>query len=201
MLDAEVDAVVNTVNIVGVMGKGIALMFKEAFPENYRLYEAACKAKEVQVGHVFVTERRKMIGPKWIVNFPTKKHWRHPSKMEWIVDGLENLRRFILENNIRSIAIPPLGSGNGGLDWDAVRPKIEAALGELDDVDIVVYEPTSRYQNVAKRTGSKTHTSACAHRRAGATLLDSGYRVLTDFHVPNAPKLCSDSDPISFYVS
>ena len=82
--------------------------------------------------------------------------------MEWIVDGLEDLRRFILENNIRSIAIPPLGSGNGGLDWDAVRPKIEAALGELDDVDIVVYEPTSRYQNVAKRTGVQKLTPARA---------------------------------------
>lgn len=162
LLDAEVEAVVNTVNTVGVMGKGIALMFKEAFPENFKRYHTACKAKEVQIGHMFVTERRELIGPKWIVNFPTKKHWRHPSKLEWIVEGLQDLRNFILANDIHSIAIPPLGSGNGGLEWPDVRAAIEDALAALKDVDIIVYEPTSKYQNVAKRTGVQKLTPARA---------------------------------------
>ena|SRR6202035_4945166 len=90
LLDAEVEALVNTVNTVGVMGKGIALMFKEAFPDNFRSYEDACKRKEVKIGRMFVTERRAFEGPRWIINFPTKKHWRQPSKMEWISEGLQD---------------------------------------------------------------------------------------------------------------
>lgn len=162
LLDAEVEAVVNTVNTVGVMGKGIALMFKEAFPDNFRLYEAACKAKEVRIGRMFVTERRELIGPKWIINFPTKQHWRQPSKLEWVVEGLKDLRAFIHDKGIRSVAIPPLGSGNGGLEWPRVRAAIESALGDMDDVNIVVYEPTSKYQNVAKRSGVQKLTPARA---------------------------------------
>ena len=95
LLDAPTEAVVNTVNTVGVMGKGIALMFKEAFPENFRAYEEACKRKEIRVGHMFVTENLTFEGPRWIVNFPSKKHWRQPSKLEWIVDGLKDLRRVV----------------------------------------------------------------------------------------------------------
>lgn len=159
LLEADADALVNTVNTVGVMGKGIALMFKEAFPENFKAYEAACKRGEVQIGHMFVTERVHLIGPKWIINFPTKKHWRHPSKVEWIRDGLRDLKRVITENSIRSVALPPLGSGNGGLDWAAVRACIETTLGPLTDVAVSVYEPTRRYQNVAKRTGVEKLTS------------------------------------------
>lgn len=163
LLDAKVDALVNTVNTVGVMGKGIALMFKEAFPENLRAYTVACKAKELQVGRMFVTERKDLVGgPKWIVNFPTKEHWRNPSKLEWIVEGLSDLKRFIIENDVRSIALPPLGSGNGGLDWRKVRPLIEQALGELEKVEVVVYEPTARYQNVAKPSGVEKLTPARA---------------------------------------
>ena len=128
LLEAKAEALVNTVNTVGVMGKGVALMFKEAFPENFKAYEAACKKKEVKVGRMFVTERQALIGPKWIINFPTKEHWRGDSKMAWIEAGLEDLKRVIAEKKIRSIAIPPLGSGNGGLNWSDVRPKIEAAL-------------------------------------------------------------------------
>jgi O-acetyl-ADP-ribose deacetylase (regulator of RNase III) len=151
LLEAKAEALVNTVNTVGVMGKGIALMFKEAFPENFNAYEAACRKKQVKVGHMFVTERQALIGPKWIINFPTKEHWRGNSKMAWIEDGLEDLKRVIAENKIRSIAIPPLGSGNGGLNWADVRSKIEAALGELNDVSVLIYEPTDQYQNVSKR--------------------------------------------------
>jgi O-acetyl-ADP-ribose deacetylase (regulator of RNase III) len=144
---------VNTVNTVGVMGKGIALMFKEAFPANFREYEDACKRKDVRIGRMFVTETRAFEGPQWIINFPTKKHWRQPSKMEWIVEGLQDLKRVIRERNIRSVALPPLGAGNGRLDWSEVRVEIQRALADLGDVDIVVYEPTEKYQNVAKRTG------------------------------------------------
>jgi len=163
LLKAEAEALVNTVNTFGVMGKGIALMFKEAFPENFRAYAAACKKHEVEVGRVFATERQDLVGgPKWIINFPTKKHWRNPSKIEWIKEGLEDLVRFIHEHKIKSVALPPLGSGNGGLDWKEVRPAIEAALGNLQDVDVVVYEPTARYQNVAKPTGVEKLTAARA---------------------------------------
>lgn len=163
LLDAKVEALVNTVNTVGVMGKGIALMFKEAFPENLRAYVAACRKHEVKVGHVFVTERQNWVGgPKWIVNFPTKQHWRNPSKIEWIKEGLQDLKRFILENKVQSIALPPLGSGNGGLNWADVRPVIEAELGEIPNVEIIVYEPTARYQNVAKAVGVEKLTSARA---------------------------------------
>ncbi len=162
LLDAKTDALVNTVNTVGVMGKGIALMFKEAFPENFSMYEAACKRNEISVGRMFVTERSNLIGPRWIINFPTKKHWRHPSKMEWVTAGLEDLKRVVAENGIRSIALPPLGSGNGGLHWQDVRLKIEESLGDLGDVEVTVYEPTSQYQNVSKRAGVEKLTAARA---------------------------------------
>ena len=162
LLDAPAEAIVNTVNTVGVMGKGIALMFKEAFPENFRAYEAACKHKEVRVGHMFVTENAAFDGPRWIINFPTKQHWRRPSKMEWIAEGLRDLRRVIEDKHIKSIALPPLGCGNGGLDWSEVRPEIERSLAGLSGVDIVVFEPTAKYQNVAKRTGVLNLTPARA---------------------------------------
>src|SRR4051794_5635948 len=104
LLDADVQAVVNTVNTVGVMGKGIALMFKERFPENFKAYEAACKRKELAIGKMFVTESLELNGPRWIVNFPTKAHWRFPSRLDWIKSGMEDLRRVISEKGIKSIA-------------------------------------------------------------------------------------------------
>jgi O-acetyl-ADP-ribose deacetylase (regulator of RNase III) len=162
LLDAPTEALVNTVNTVGVMGKGIALMFKEAFPDNFRSYDEAVKQKEVRIGRMFITENSNLDGPKWLINFPTKKHWRQPSQLEWIVDGLKDLRRVIEEKGIRSIALPPLGRGNGGLDWSEVRPEIEHALGGLHDIDVWVFEPTPKYQSVAKRTGVKKLTPAWA---------------------------------------
>jgi O-acetyl-ADP-ribose deacetylase (regulator of RNase III) len=161
LLETRAEALVNTVNTVGVMGKGIALMFKERFDENFRRYAAACKAKEVQTGKMFVTPVHELDGPRWIVNFPTKQHWRAPSRMEWVVEGLQDLRRFLIEQQIRSIAIPPLGAGNGGLEWAEVRVQIERALGDLD-IDILVFEPTTQYQNVAKRAGVEKLTPARA---------------------------------------
>src|ERR1700682_243664 len=162
LLDAPTDAVVNTVNTVGVMGKGIALMFKDAFPANFRAYEEACKRKEIRVGHMFVTDNAALQGPRWLINFPTKQHWRQPSKLEWIVEGLKDLRRVVEEKSIRSIALPPLGCGNGGLEWMEVRSEIVRTLGGLDDVDILVFEPTAKYQNVAKRSGVTELTPARA---------------------------------------
>jgi O-acetyl-ADP-ribose deacetylase (regulator of RNase III) len=162
LLEATTEALVNTVNTVGVMGKGIALMFKERFADNFRQYASACKKREVQIGKVFVTEPRELDGPKWIVNFPTKGEWRSPSKMEWIDQGLKDLRRFIVENEVKSIAIPPLGAGNGGLKWADVREHIEQTLGDLPNVNIQIFEPTKQYQNVAKRAGVEKLTPARA---------------------------------------
>ncbi len=161
LLEASAEALVNTVNTVGVMGKGIALMFKERYPENFRRYAAACKAREVRTGRMFVTQVNELNGPRWIVNFPTKQHWRSNSRTEWIIEGLQDLRRFLVENKVKSIAIPPLGAGNGGLDWSEVRTQIESALGDLD-TEILVFEPTRKYQNVAKRAGVEKLTPARA---------------------------------------
>jgi hypothetical protein len=137
-------------------------MFKEAFPDNFRAYDEAVKRKEVRIGHMFVTENRRLDGPKWLINFPTKKHWRQPSKLEWIVDGLKDLRRVVEEKRIHSIALPPLGCGNGGLEWSDVRAEIEHAFDHLCDLDVWVFEPTPKYQNVAKRMGVMKLTPARA---------------------------------------
>lgn len=141
LLDAKVEVLVNAVNTVGVMGKGIALMFKQRFPKNMQEYAEACKTGNVQTGQMFVTRTEAPTGASWIVNFPTKQHWRDYSQMEWIETGLTDLRRFIIDNNIKSIAIPPLGAGLGGLRWQDVKPRIVQALEDLSDVDIVIYEP------------------------------------------------------------
>lgn len=162
LLEADVDALVNTVNTVGVMGKGIALMFKERYQANLDAYTEACKAGQVRTGSMLVTETGELMGPRWIINFPTKQHWRAKSQMRWIIDGLHDLRRVIEENGIRSIAIPPLGAGNGGLNWAEVKPQIEQALGDVQSVSIVVYEPTSQYQNIAKTKGIEKLTPARA---------------------------------------
>ncbi len=162
LLEADVEVLVNTVNTVGVMGKGIALMFKERFPKNMREYAEACQSNKVQTGRMFVTSTDELIGVKWIVNFPTKQHWRAKSQMNWIEEGLQSLRYFIIENGIQSIAIPPLGAGNGGLNWYEVKPRIEKALSGLQNVDIIIYEPIRQYQNVTKQTGVKSLTLARA---------------------------------------
>lgn len=158
LLDADVDAVVNTVNTVGVMGKGIALMFKDKYPENYEAYKSACKGGKVQVGRMFVTPTNELSGPRWIINFPTKKHWRQPSLVEWIEDGLSDLARVVKEKRIRSIALPPLGCGNGGLEWEHVRRLIEQATADWQAVEVVAFEPTEEYQNVSKRQGVEALT-------------------------------------------
>lgn len=141
LLQAPVEALVNTVNTVGVMGKGVALRFKRAFPENYKAYVQACQRGEVQIGRIFVHDRGVLARPRYILNFPTKKHWRYPSRMEYVEEGLKDLVRVIRELGIRSLALPPLGAGNGGLPWPEVRQRIQDALKPLEDVEILVYEP------------------------------------------------------------
>jgi O-acetyl-ADP-ribose deacetylase (regulator of RNase III) len=141
ILKSDADALVNTVNCVGVMGRGIALQFKNAFPNNFKAYEAACKREAVQPGRMFVFETGQLTPPRFIVNFPTKRHWRGKSCMEDIDAGLVDLVKVIQDKGIRSIAVPPLGAGLGGLDWNEVRPRIEQALGELTDVQVLIYEP------------------------------------------------------------
>ena len=141
ILAEDADALVNTVNCVGVMGRGIALQFKNAFPDNFKAYAAACKHREVQPGRMFVFEIERLTNPRYIINFPTKRHWRGKSRMEDIDAGLRALQAVVREKKIRSIALPPLGSGLGGLNWHDVRPRIEAALRGFKDLRVVIFEP------------------------------------------------------------
>lgn len=151
LLDSDALALVNTVNTVGVMGKGIALQFKNMFPNNFRIYTNACKNKEVTVGKLLVTEEETLLkGKKIIVNFPTKTNWRLPSEYSYIEAGLTELLKVIKEKNIKSIAIPPLGSGNGGLDWNKVKVILEKHLS-LVDCEIYIFEPNTAIQEVLKK--------------------------------------------------
>ena len=143
-MTSSAEALVNTVNTVGVMGKGIALQFKEEFPKNFAIYAKACRSGELLPGKLLITKELNRAGEeKTIVNFPTKLHWRNPSKYEYINEGLAELVKAISEYNIRSIAIPPLGCGNGGLDWNIVKGMIEEALKDID-IDICIYEPNTQ---------------------------------------------------------
>lgn len=150
LLESDAQALVNTVNTEGVMGKGIALQFKEMFPENYRLYRDACKKHLVQVGQMFVTVESTLNGIKTIINFPTKTTWKKPSEYSYIENGLCSLRDEIISRNITSIAIPPLGSNNGGLDWQTVKQMIIRRLGDLD-CQIYLFEPSAAIIEKMKR--------------------------------------------------
>jgi O-acetyl-ADP-ribose deacetylase (regulator of RNase III) len=141
LLKAPVEALVNTVNTEGVMGKGIALQFKRAYPAMFKAYAAACKAGQVRLGEMWVWQTGALDGPRLIINFPTKGHWRNGSKFADIQTGLDELVRVIRENAVESIAVPPLGCGNGGLDWAEVKPEIERALSPLVDLDVWLYSP------------------------------------------------------------
>jgi O-acetyl-ADP-ribose deacetylase (regulator of RNase III) len=141
LLKADAEALVNTVNTVGVMGKGIALQFKQAFPDNYAFYRMAYEHGELQPGRMLVFETSRMINPRYIFNFPTKRHWRGKSRLEDIRAGLDALVDEIRRRKIASVAIPPLGCGNGGLGWGVIRPLIEAALEELPEVETLLFEP------------------------------------------------------------
>lgn len=140
LFKAGTDALVNTVNCVGIMGRGVALQFKKAYPANFRAYEAACKIGEVTPGRMFVFETGKF-SPRFIINFPTKRHWRGKSRIEDIESGLKALASEIELRGIKSIALPPLGSGLGGLNWNEVLPRIRAALEDIPDLDVIIFEP------------------------------------------------------------
>lgn len=175
ILAADVEALVNTVNCVGVMGRGIALQFKNKYPANFEAYAAACSHEEVQPGRMFVFETRHLTNPKYIINFPTKRHWRGKSRMEDIESGLKALVREIRDRGIRSIAIPPLGSGLGGLNWSEVRPRIVEALSGISGVEVVIYEPSNapamtKSRDVPNMTAGRAALVVLMHRYLGGLL-------------------------------
>ncbi|MDY7396214.1 macro domain-containing protein [Aureibaculum sp. 2210JD6-5] len=150
LLESPAQAIVNTVNTVGVMGKGIALQFKNTFPNNYKIYKDLCKSGEFNIGDLLVVKDENLIiGEKLIINFPTKTNWRKPSEYSYIQIGLEKLVSVISEYEIESIAIPPLGSGNGGLQWQKVKSMMEETLSSVD-CEIYIYEPNSHVKEILK---------------------------------------------------
>jgi O-acetyl-ADP-ribose deacetylase (regulator of RNase III) len=177
ILRDESEALVNTVNCVGVMGRGIALQFRNEFPDNFTAYAKACQREEVQPGRLFVYETDQFT-PRYIINFPTKRHWRGKSRLEDIESGLRALVDFIRKSGIRSIAIPPLGSGLGGLEWIDVKKRIESALVDLEDVQITVYEPTGapstermvHNREVPKMTAGRAALIELIHQYLGGLL-------------------------------
>jgi O-acetyl-ADP-ribose deacetylase (regulator of RNase III) len=178
ILDAEAEALVNTVNCVGIMGRGIALQFKELFPENFKAYAAACAHGIVEPGRMFVFDTGELTLPRYIINFPTKRHWRGKSRIEDIESGLLALVEEIRSRNIRSLAIPPLGSGLGGLDWAVVKPLIARAMADLPEVDIQVFEPgggpvdarANRSSKVPNLTQGRAALVGLMHRYLGGLM-------------------------------
>jgi O-acetyl-ADP-ribose deacetylase (regulator of RNase III) len=169
ILRADAEALVNTVNCVGIMGRGIALQFKNDFPENFKAYE------EVQPGKMFVFETGTLTNPKFIINFPTKRHWRGKSRMEDIESGLRALVNEVRSRGIRSIAIPPLGSGLGGLNWTDVRPRIEAAVQGIENLDVIIFEPNNapvatKSREVPTMTSGRAALVALMHRYLGGLM-------------------------------
>ena len=146
LLEADTEALVNTMNTEGVMGRGIALQFKKRYPDMFGAYQRACTEGQVQPGRMHVYERREMMNPRYIINFPTKRHWRSPSRIEDIKAGLIALSQEIRERHIKSIAVPPLGCGNGGLDWSEVFQAIRSELASLPDVRVLVYSPVEEQE-------------------------------------------------------
>ena len=185
LFDEDVDALVNTVNCVGVMGRGVALQFKNMFPDNYRAYQAACARDEVQPGAMFVFENPSLSGPRFIINFPTKRHWRSKSRIADVESGLSALAKEIYDRGIRSIALPPLASGLGGLNWADIRPRIDAALGNLDEVDVIVFEPTD-----ATTDGRPNRSQEAPKMSAGnAVLIELIHRYLSGLFEPTVTLL------------
>ncbi len=154
LLGADAEALVNTVNTVGVMGKGIALQFKKKFPGNFKAYERACKNEKVRVGKMFTVSLDSLTNPQYIINFPTKQHWKGRSRIEYVRDGLEDLLSEIERLDIHSIALPPLGCGNGGLDWESeVRPLIEATFARVPEIRVQAFVPHTENEPVQLDSG------------------------------------------------
>ena len=142
LLTTDAEALINTVNTVGVMGKGIALQFKKAFPENYESYKKACNEGRVKPGHMFIFDRQSLTNPHYIINFPTKRHWKGKSKVEDIKSGLASLVEDVKNLGIKSVAVPPLGCGLGGLRWSQVYALMKEAFANAPDVQWMVFEPS-----------------------------------------------------------
>ncbi len=155
LLEASTEALVNPVNLVGVMGKGIAFSFKSQFPNNFKIYKKACKEGQIDIGKSLVVKELTPTGEKYIINFPTKKDWKQKSEIEYITKGLENLVNIISQHNIKSIAIPPLGCGNGGLLWEDVKPLMIKYLENLSDVEVLVYEPIDNIKDILEKQPQK----------------------------------------------
>ncbi len=217
LLRADAEALVNTVNTVGVMGKGIALQFKKAFPEMFEAYRRAAKAGEIRLGHVHVWPTGQMTGPRYIINFPTKGHWKARSKLDDIVTGLDDLVEVVRRLEIGSIAVPPLGCGNGGLEWRDVEPRILEAFARVPDVDVQLFAPPAgapaaaematstqrptmtRGASRACRPGRSVHAAIIhgsgAHRVAEAHVLpaDRGRTVAVELRRKPIRTLCGQS--------
>lgn len=176
ILREDVEAIVNTVNCVGIMGRGLALQFKNKFPQNFKEYQLACTNKEVQLGKMFVHQTGQLINPKYIINFPTKGHWKQNSKIEDISNGLDDLITIIEKYSIKSIAIPPLGSGLGGLDWNQVKKLIEEKLKNIN-CTIILFEPLE--QKIEKSI-TKEIPKMTAGRAALIGLMDRYLKGLMD---------------------
>lgn len=175
ILEADAEALVNTVNCVGVMGKGIALQFKQAYPENFRLYQRACRAGQVRPGKMFVVQTS-LMNPRYIINFPTKRHWKGKARLADIEAGLRDLVDEVKQLGVRTLAVPPLGCGSGGLDWTDVRPMIESALSALPDVHVLLFEPAG----APAPERMKVRTEKPKLTRARALLL----RLLESYRIP-----------------
>lgn len=140
ILSSSCEGIINTVNTQGIMGKGLALLYRQKYPEMFKVYRKACLNKEVKTGFMHVWKVSNQ--DKWIINFPTKQHWRNPSQLEWIIEGLQDLVKVVKENKIKSLGIPPLGCGLGGLHWYQVKKEIVQVCEQyLSDIKIEIYEP------------------------------------------------------------
>lgn len=180
LLQAPVEALVNTVNTEGVMGKGIALQFRLAYPDMFKSYADACRAGLVKLGHVDVYDLGGLVtGPRWIFNFPTKGHWRSRSKLADIHSGLDGLIDVVKRLGVRSIAVPPLGCGNGGLDWSDVRPMIESAFAKVPEIEVLLYPPSGAPE-AAAMPNATDRPKMTAGRAALVALMDRYLQSLLD---------------------
>lgn len=180
IIKEEAEALVNTVNCVGIMGKGVALQFKTAYPSNYTFYKKECDFGHVKIGKVLVYETNTLINPKLIINFPTKIHWKEKSSIEFIEKGLHDLAKVITSYSIRSIAIPPLGCGNGGLDWAKVKPLILEYLSNIKDLNLIIFEPNSNFESQALIHKTKQELTFV---RASLILLLDSYQRSLDYEI------------------
>lgn len=173
ILHDQADAIINTVNTVGVMGKGLALQFKKAFPDNFKVYKKACDNKLVTTGQVLPVSLNSISAPFYIINFPTKAHWKGKSQLEYIEQGLESLKTEVKRLELKSVAIPALGSGLGGLPWQDVEQMIQHSLAELPEVEWRIYPPQAAPK--AEKMPDKTKRPAMTKGRAAVLGLIERY--------------------------